>query len=142
MYYGILKGYTADEAKKIIDQLIEKGYLMTKQSSSRYPRPLLYLTELAQQALAERMPISLQLPVKTVTIETGNLCVLDALKEWRKNIAAEKSIPAYCVFHDSTLTDIANRLPRTIHELRSIKGIGERKIEDYGEDILRIVTGN
>jgi ATP-dependent DNA helicase RecQ len=142
MYYGILKRYTVDEARKIIDQLIEKGYLMTKQGSSRYPRPQLYLTELAQKALEERISIDLQLPVKTVTIETGNLSVLEALKEWRKSIAAEKSIPAYCVFHNSTLTEIANRLPKTNQELQSIKGIGERKIEDYGEDILRIVTGN
>jgi ATP-dependent DNA helicase RecQ len=142
LYYGILRRCTVDEARKIIDQLIEKGYLMTKQGSSRYPRPQLYLTELAEKALEGEISIDLQLPVKTVTIETGNLSALEALKEWRKSIAAEKSIPAYCVFHDSTLTEIANQLPKTNQELRSIKGIGERKIEDYGEDILRIVAGN
>ena len=145
-YYGVLKGYTADETKKIIDQLIEKGYLMTKQGGSGYPRPLLYLTELAENALelAENalevgIPISLQLPVKTVINESCNLSVLEALKEWRRSIAAERNIPAYCVFHNSTLTSIANQLPGTIQELQSIKGIGERKIEDYGEEILRIL---
>ena len=140
-YYGLLKGYTTDEAKRIIDQLIEKGYLMTQQGNSRFPRPLLYLTELAEKALAERIPINLQLPVREVICKSESLSVLEALKEWRKSIATEKDIPAYCVFHDSTLIEIANQSPKTIHELKSIKGIGERKIEDYGEEILRIMTG-
>ncbi|MCK4732998.1 MAG: HRDC domain-containing protein, partial [Methanophagales archaeon] len=52
---------------------------------------------------------------------------------------AENSIPAYCVFHDSTLIGIANRLPKTTQALQTIKGIGERKIENYGEEILKIV---
>jgi len=139
-YYGILKGYTAEVARKIIDQMIAKGYLITKQGSSSYPRPQLYLTELAEKALEEQIPIELQLPVKKVEIgETGNLTVLEALKAWRKRIAAENSIPAYCVFHDSTLIGIANRLPKTTQELQTIKGIGERKIENYGDEILKIV---
>ena len=139
-HYGILKGYTAEEARTIIDQMIAKGYLITKQGTSSYPRPQLYLTALAEKALKEQIPIELQLPVKKAEIcETGNLSVLEALKEWRKRIAAENSIPAYCVFHDSTLIGIANRLPKTTQELQTIKGIGERKIETYGNEILKIV---
>jgi ATP-dependent DNA helicase RecQ len=139
-YYGILKGYTAEVARTIIDQMIAKGYLITKQGSSSYPRPQLYLTELADKALEEQIPIELQLPVKKEAVcETGNLNVLEALKAWRKRIAAENRIPAYCVFHDSTLIGIANRLPKTTQELQTIKGIGERKIENYGDEILKIV---
>jgi len=141
-YYSILKGYTAEEARMIIDQMIAKGYLITKQGSSSYPRPQLYLTALAESALKEQIPIELQLPVKKAEIcETGNLNVLEALKAWRKRIAAENSIPSYCVFHDSTLIGIANRLPKTTQELQTIKGIGERKIENYGDEILKIVNG-
>jgi ATP-dependent DNA helicase RecQ len=139
-YYGILKGYTAEVARTIIDQMIAKGYLITKQGSSSYPRPQLYLTELADKALEEQIPIELQLPVKKEAVcETGNLNVLEALKAWRKRIAAENRIPAYCVFHDSTLIGIANRLPKTTQELQTVKGIGERKIENYGDEILKIV---
>jgi ATP-dependent DNA helicase RecQ len=97
---------------------------------------------LAEKALKERIAIELQLPVKKAAVcETGNLSVLEALKEWRKRIAAENSIAAYCVFHDSTLIGIANRLPKTTQELQTIKGIGERKIETYGDEILKIVEG-
>jgi superfamily II DNA helicase RecQ len=81
------------------------------------------------------------LPVKNrrEVSEPDNPGVLDELKKWRRDIAAERSIPAYCVFHDSTLIGIANRLPKTEEELEEIKGIGRKKIEDYGKAVLRMV---
>jgi len=141
-YYGILKEYTAQEVMGIIDQLIAKGYLIKKQGSSNFPRPLLYLTELAEKALEERIAIDLRLPEKKAISESGNSHMLEELKKWRKNIAAARNIPAYCVFHDSTLIRIANQLPKTREELEAIKGIGKMKIEAYGGEILRIVNGN
>ncbi len=144
-YYGILKRYTAREVVGIIDQLIAKGFLVKRyDNSSNYPRPLLYLTERAANTLEERSAIELQLPVKNMreVSEPKNPEVFDELKKWRRDIAAERNIPAYCVFHDSTLIGITNRLPKTEDELAEIKGIGRRKIEDYGEEILRIVCEN
>ena len=141
-YYGILKRYTAREVVGIIDQLIAKGFLVKRHdNSSDYPRPLLHLTERAANALEERSAIELQLPVKNMqeVSEPDNPDVLDELKKWRRDIAAERNIPAYCVFHDSTLVGIANRLPKTEDELEEIKGIGRRKIEDYGKAVLRMV---
>ena len=141
-YYGILKRYTAREVVGIIDQLIAKGFLLKRHdNSSNYPRPLLYLTERAANALEERPSIELQLPVKNrqEVSEPKNPEVLDELKKWRRDIAAERNIPAYCVFHDSTLIGIANRLPKTEEELEEIKGIGRKKIEDYGKAVLRMV---
>ena len=151
-YYGVLNQYAAHEVIGIIDQLIDEGYLITnlslekkalpKKNYTRYPRPLLYLTGLAEKALEERTSINLRLPVKNEVVqESGNLSVLGELKKWRKNIASARNIPAYCVFHDSTLIGIANQLPQTKEELEGIKGIGGRKIEDYGEEILKITSG-
>jgi ATP-dependent DNA helicase RecQ len=141
-FYGTLEQYTAHEVIGIIDQLIEGGYLIKKQGSSNFPRPLLYLTDLAEKALEERISINLRLPVKEVISKSGNFSVFEELKRWRKSVASERDIPAYCVFHDSTLIGIVNRLPKTKKELEGIKGVGERKIEAYGDDILRIVNGN
>ncbi len=140
-YYGTLKDYTAKEVIDIIDQLIEKGYLITKQGSSRYPRPLIYLTDSAEKALEERIPIDLRLPVKNAISESWNFGVLEELKKWRKNVASERNIPAYCIFHDSTLIGIANQLPKTKTELAGIKGIGRKRIDAYGEEILNIIKG-
>jgi exodeoxyribonuclease VII large subunit len=72
--------------------------------------------------------------------KSENQDVLKELKMWRKNIASKKNIPAYFIFHDSTLISIANLVPKTEEELDKIKGVGRRKIQSYGEDILKIVN--
>jgi DNA helicase-2/ATP-dependent DNA helicase PcrA len=59
-----------------------------------------------------------------------------ALKEWRLKRSKADDIPAYVVFHNSTLAEIASRRPRTIAELASVPGIGPAKLERYGRDVL------
>jgi ATP-dependent DNA helicase RecQ len=68
--------------------------------------------------------------------------VLDALRAWRHAIAREHGVPAFVIFHDSTLEAIAATQPRTLDELRGISGIGAKKLERYGEALLKItITG-
>jgi ATP-dependent DNA helicase RecQ len=59
------------------------------------------------------------------------------LREWRRAIAKEQGLPAYVVMHDSTLDEICRMRPVSIAQLRTITGIGERKAELYGQEILR-----
>jgi ATP-dependent DNA helicase UvrD/PcrA len=59
-----------------------------------------------------------------------------ALKEWRLNRSKADDIPAYVVFHNSTLAEIASRRPKTIAELASVPGVGPAKLERYGRDVL------
>ena len=58
------------------------------------------------------------------------------LREWRRNTAREKGMAAFIVLHDTTLDAICQALPRNLSELRQISGIGEKKCELYGEEIL------
>jgi ATP-dependent DNA helicase RecQ len=58
------------------------------------------------------------------------------LREWRRVMAKEKSVPAYIVLHDSSLEEICRRRPKYFAELLEIPGIGERKAELYGQEIL------
>ena len=58
------------------------------------------------------------------------------LREWRRNTAKEQGMPAYVVLHDTTLEEICVLKPSSIAELRMITGIGERKAELYGQEIL------
>jgi ATP-dependent DNA helicase RecQ len=58
------------------------------------------------------------------------------LREWRRNTAREKMIAAFIVLHDTTLDFICQAQPRNLSELRQISGIGEKKCELYGEEIL------
>jgi DNA helicase-2/ATP-dependent DNA helicase PcrA len=59
-----------------------------------------------------------------------------ALKEWRLKRSKADEIPAYVVFHNSTLAEIASRRPKTIAELALVPGIGPAKLERYGRDVL------
>jgi len=67
--------------------------------------------------------------------------LLRQLKDWRSNIAKEQKVPAYVVFTDNTLIAIAELLPDDDAALIAIPGIGARKLEQYGPDVLRMVRG-
>jgi DNA helicase-2/ATP-dependent DNA helicase PcrA len=62
--------------------------------------------------------------------------VLAALKSWRRQRSQADDVPAFLVFHDSTLEEIVRRGPRTLQDLRSVPGIGPLKLERYGPDLL------
>ncbi len=65
--------------------------------------------------------------------------VFQALREWRRAIAREHGVPAYTVLHDSSLREVAQRLPDSTAQLASISGIGATKLSRYGEAIVQTV---
>jgi DNA helicase-2/ATP-dependent DNA helicase PcrA len=67
--------------------------------------------------------------------------LLEALRRWRRERASEDGVPAYVVFHDTTLVEIADSRPRTLPALRRIRGMGPTKLERYGAEILTVVEG-
>jgi ATP-dependent DNA helicase RecQ len=60
----------------------------------------------------------------------------DFLREWRKDTARQKMIAAFVVMHDSTLEELCVKQPKTMQQLRQITGMGEKKTEMYGQEIL------
>jgi ATP-dependent DNA helicase RecQ len=66
--------------------------------------------------------------------------LLGRLKAWRKEVAARKGVPAYVVFHDRTLAEIASARPDRVDRLSELSGIGPAKLALYGEEIIAIVT--
>jgi ATP-dependent DNA helicase RecQ len=65
--------------------------------------------------------------------------LFDALKAWRKSVSAAQGVPAYVVFHDRTLAEIARVKPRSIGALQQVSGVGESKLARYGEELLGVV---
>ena len=63
-----------------------------------------------------------------------------ALKAWRAEVAREHNLPAYVVFHDATLAEMARSVPATLDELAGISGVGTTKLERYGAEILRVLA--
>ena len=66
--------------------------------------------------------------------------LFDRLRAWRFATAKERNVPAYVVFQDATLREIAIKRPRTLSELAAISGVGDRKLEHYGAAILEMVA--
>jgi DNA helicase II / ATP-dependent DNA helicase PcrA len=63
-----------------------------------------------------------------------------ALKTWRLQRATADDLPAYVVFHNSTLAAIAGRRPRDLHELGAVPGVGPTKLERYGDEVLAVLA--
>jgi ATP-dependent DNA helicase RecQ len=61
-----------------------------------------------------------------------------ALKAWRADVAKQHNLPAYVIFHDATLAAIAALAPQSLDDLQGVSGLGAKKLEAYGEDVLAV----
>ena len=66
-----------------------------------------------------------------------NPALAEYLREWRRTMARENKVPAYIILHDSTLEELCRRLPSNFAELKEVPGIGEKKADVYGAEILQ-----
>ncbi|MFX1681723.1 DNA helicase RecQ [Mitsuaria sp. CC2] len=64
----------------------------------------------------------------------------DALKAWRADVAREHGLPAYVIFQNVTLAELARAQPRSLEEMSGISGIGAKKLEAYGDALLRVLS--
>ena len=75
----------------------------------------------------------------TSPMDVASQARLVALKAWRAEVAAHHNLPAFVIFHDSTLRAIALLNPTTTDQLSSVSGIGAKKLEAYGEEVLAVI---
>jgi ATP-dependent DNA helicase RecQ len=78
-------------------------------------------------------------PALAVKADDRNL--FDALRDWRRAEAARQSVPPYVIFHDRTLAEIADARPGSLAALAKVGGVGQAKLDHYGEAVLEIVRG-
>jgi ATP-dependent DNA helicase RecQ len=71
-------------------------------------------------------------------LNAGALERLARLKAWRAEVAQQHNLPAFVIFHDATLRAIAERDPAEMADLEGISGIGSKKLDAYGRDVLRV----
>jgi ATP-dependent DNA helicase RecQ len=131
--FGIGKDMAKEEWMHYIKELIHFDYL--KQTEGQYP--ILQLTDKARDVLFKKVPVYLTEPVR---IEIAKEPVIyqqhsyekelfDSLKHLRNKIAHEENLPAYIIFSDSTLMDLATYLPLSVDDLSKVSGFGAYKIE-------------
>ena len=78
-------------------------------------------------------------PTAPADLQGDALARFADLRAWRAEVAREHNLPAYLVFNDATLADMARIAPQTLGELAQISGVGVKKLQAYGEQILRVL---
>lgn len=136
--YGLMKEYSRDQIRSFISELETQGYLQIHPEHAT-----LDLTERSREVLfggkhvemTVRFEITPQKAEKKA-LPTAPEGLLEALKALRARFAREEQVPAYIVFSNATLSDMAARQPRTPEEFLRVSGVGEKKAERYGTAFL------
>ncbi|TLW91646.1 DNA helicase RecQ [Saccharomonospora piscinae] len=77
---------------------------------------------------------------ESVELDAEASAVFERLRAWRAATAKEQGVPAYVIFHDATLRQIATTRPSSVDELGAVNGVGQNKLAKYGEDVLGVVA--
>ncbi|MGI9014184.1 MAG: DNA helicase RecQ [Phycisphaerales bacterium] len=136
--FGILKGHTEKALTNLIYQLVDQGLLKRSEGD----RPTISLSEGALDVLRGERDVKLIDPIqgirKTESAEwhPDDERMFQHLRAIRKQIAHERSVPAFVIFSDATLRAIAQRRPATLDDLAHIDGIGKKKLADFGAMLI------
>ncbi|GHC57028.1 DNA helicase RecQ [Neogemmobacter tilapiae] len=110
----------------------------------------LRMTEAARPVLRGEQPVTLRRdsiaratpgPVVKTQVSDEDAPLLSALKAKRRALAEQQGVPAYVVFPDRTLIEMAERRPANLDQMAGITGVGAKKLESYGADFLGVITG-
>jgi DNA helicase-2/ATP-dependent DNA helicase PcrA len=138
----------AEERRLLYVGITRARRFLALSSSSRRPSRFLAALDPAKPKMARpagtagRLRVLPGAPMTAATaLATLDNTLLEALRRWRRERSAEDGVPAYVVFHDATLVEIADSRPRTLPALRRIRGLGPTKLERYGAEILAVIAG-
>ena len=141
-FHGTLKRWSDERVRQLLAELVGAG--LARQSSGEYP--VVELTPAGREAITSGTPPRLMLPADSATLGgqagTNNGVpaeTLDRLRQWRLETARAAGVPAYVVFHDSTLTAIAVARPASLAALLRVPGVGDSKLRRYGEEVLEVL---
>ncbi|QQZ09274.1 DNA helicase RecQ [Heyndrickxia vini] len=133
--YGIMKDRTQKEVNELIDFLTAEGYL--RPTDGQFP--VLLLTNQAVEVLRGESIVSRKERIQVKQIIEDNQ-LFEQLRQLRKEIADKEKVPPYIIFSDQTLREMSAKLPSSKNELLQIKGVGERKLDQYGELFIAVIT--
>ncbi len=151
--FGIGAGVSEAQWRGVLRQLIALGHVVAEGEYNT-----LALADSARAVLKGEVNLLLRVPseakakVKATRVRGGGAkpppvplddaatLRFNALKAWRAEVAKAHNLPAYIVFHDATLAEMAREQPSTLDELAGISGVGGRKLDAYGAEILRVLN--
>lgn len=132
--YGLLKDWSQKDVNQLIDYLTASGYLLP--SEGQYP--LLSVTNAGIDVLLGKAQVfRKQTKVKQLVVDDA---LFDQLRALRLNLAQEQNLPPYVVFSDQTLRQLAEVQPKSPIEFLQIKGVGQNKLDKYGDAFLALLA--
>ncbi len=145
--YGIGRELAANAWRSVFRQLVARGYLNVDHTSYGG----LHLAEKARALLKGEERIDLRVDVQevlakpqkkaraTAQVGAADRALWDALRECRRQLAEEKDVPPYVIFHDASLMDMVHYRPLTSQQFLDISGVGQSKLEKYGAAFLQVI---
>ncbi|MGX1975037.1 DNA helicase RecQ [Streptomyces kronopolitis] len=148
--FGVGDDLKEAEWRGVVRQLLAQGLLAVEGDYGT-----LVLTEASGEVLGGRREVPMrrepEKPARAarakgkraapVDLPAEAVPAFEALRGWRGSTAKEQGVPAYVIFHDATLREIATLRPTTTAELGSVNGVGENKLAKYGAQILEVLAG-
>jgi ATP-dependent DNA helicase RecQ len=155
--FGIGADVSEQQWRLVLRQLIALGHVHAEGDFNT-----LALSDSAREVLRGEVPVRLRVPAEVkprskaakatrgargsagkpppLPLDEAATGRFEALKAWRAEVAREHNLPAYIVFHDATLAEMAREQPTTLDDLAGISGVGAKKLQAYGAEILRVLA--
>jgi ATP-dependent DNA helicase RecQ len=145
--HGLLRELPRKSLTNLIYQLIDAGLL------ERTPgdRPALKLNAESWEVMRGRRAVNLLQAKKRESTRTRieenawpdiDETIFENLRQLRREIAAERGVAAFVIFHDATLRELASRRPTTMEAIRHIRGMGEKKLLDFGARVIQCIKSH
>jgi ATP-dependent DNA helicase RecQ len=151
--YALLKGHSRHDVREWVYQLIAQEFL----SQTRDEYPVLRLGARSREVLKGYAEVKLRQPAirkkdaapassmprsQRSAVDDGpyDRDLFQALRTWRREEAQERGVPPYVIFSDRTLREVARVRPTTRYELRGIYGIGDAKLEAFGDALIAVIN--
>jgi ATP-dependent DNA helicase RecQ len=151
--FGIGTDLREAEWRGVVRQLLAQGLLavegdygtlaLTEQSNTvlRRERQVMMRREAERAASAGKAPKPRSAGAAPVDLPAEAAPLFERLRAWRASVAKELGMPAYVIFHDATLRQIATLRPTTLADLSTVSGVGENKLAKFGQQVLDALAG-
>jgi ATP-dependent DNA helicase RecQ len=144
--YGLLTEFTQEQVENWIQELLDQGYL--KQESATLGEKnyrILLLTPQGWEVMRKRGNVLLSPPSRKDFKERRregepDKGLFEDLRKLRLDLARAEGLPAYCIFQDRTLQEMASRLPDSREKMMAIVGVGEITFRKYGSAFLDLIS--
>jgi ATP-dependent DNA helicase RecQ len=143
--WGLLSDFRKQQVRQWIEQLVGQGFLSKEGEFN-----LVRVTDEGRRLLAGQVTPTLLRPAKESRAPSAAVSadswdgvdrdLFDTLRQLRREEATQRAVPAYIVFGDATLRDMARLRPTSLEQLLEVRGVGQKKLADFGQQFVDCIT--